>query len=65
MRKVLVILFQQDLHRTLKNDKPNDMMKAELQKISYLACEMIRFCLVKDQKYFLMRKIIASDLWQK
>ena len=29
------------------------------------ACDTIRLCLAKDQKYFVMRETRAKDLWKK
>lgn len=48
-----------------EKDKYENMMEAEWKKINSLASRMIRLYLGKDQKYFVMRKIIISDFWQK
>lgn len=47
-----------------EKDKYENMMQAEWKKINSLTCRMIRLYLGKDQKYFVMRKIIISDFWQ-
>ena len=62
--EVLDVLVQQDLDITLE-DKPKDMDEKEWSKINRQACGTIRLCLVKDQKYFVMKETLAKDLWKK
>lgn len=59
------ILFQQDLHKALENNKYEDMMEAKLTNINHLVCERFTLYLKKDQKYVVIRETIASDFWQK
>ena len=45
-------------------DKPEEMLDKDWDKINRQACGTIRLCLAKDQKYFVMRKMKAKDLWK-
>ncbi|KAM2825409.1 hypothetical protein COP1_035211 [Malus domestica] len=58
------VLAQQDLLAAL-GEKPEAMSKSEWEKLNLWACSSIRLCLAKTQKYFVMREIVASVLWQK
>ncbi|KAA8529158.1 hypothetical protein F0562_034043 [Nyssa sinensis] len=62
--KVLDILGQQKLDITLE-DKPDDIEEKDWAKINRQTCDTIRFCLTKDQKYFVMRKTSVKQLWEK
>ena len=54
--KNLDVLIQQDLDINVEA-KPDDMSEKDWEKLNRQACGTIRLCLVKDQKYFVMKEI--------
>jgi hypothetical protein len=58
------VLVQQELDITLE-DKLEEMSDKDWAKINRQACGTIHLCLAKDQKYFVMRKMKAKELWKK
>ena len=57
------VLIQHELDIALE-DKPEEMLDKDWDKINRQACGSIRLCLAKDQKYFVMREIKAKELWK-
>ena len=55
------LLFQQELNVILE-EKCEFISKKEWVKMNYQACNSIRLCLAKDQKYFVMHETMAKDL---
>ena len=47
------------------DEKPDEIFKKEWIKMNRQACSSIRFCLAKDQKYFVMHETVVKDLWRK
>ncbi|KAG2688152.1 hypothetical protein I3760_09G081400 [Carya illinoinensis] len=59
--EVMDVLIQQELDIALE-ERPDDMTKKNWRKLNTQACSIIRLCLTKEQKYFIMRKINAREL---
>ena len=57
-------MVQQELDTTLE-DKPEGMSNKDWEKINRQACGIIRLCLAKNQKYFVMREMKDKELWKK
>ncbi|KAL7212404.1 hypothetical protein ACSBR2_015149 [Camellia fascicularis] len=55
------VLYQQELDVTMGN-KPSNMNEKEWTQINHQACGMIRLCLVKELKYFIMKETSAKEL---
>jgi hypothetical protein len=62
--EVMNVLAQQELDVTLE-DKPEEMSEANWRKLNSQACGIIRLCLAKDQKYFVMKETMAREMWNK
>lgn len=62
--EVLDVLFQQELDIALE-DKPIEMVEKYWVKINRKACGIIRLCLAKDHKYFVMEETSTKELWKK
>ena len=45
-------------------DKLEEMLDKDWDKINRQACGTIRLCLAKDQKYFVMREMKAKEFWK-
>lgn len=58
------VLAQQELDVALE-ERPTSMSDVDWRRINKMACSMIRLCLAKPQKFFVMRETIAKELWQK
>lgn len=59
--EVLDVLCQQELNRVLEG-KPEDMDEKDWVKLNRQACSSIRLCLLKYQKYFVMKEISKEVL---
>ncbi|KAG2704814.1 hypothetical protein I3760_05G023100 [Carya illinoinensis] len=59
--EVMDVLIQQELDIVLDN-KPDDITEQDWKKLNTQACNTIRLCLTKEQKYFIMRETNAKKL---
>ncbi|KAL8170360.1 hypothetical protein V2J09_022164 [Rumex salicifolius] len=57
-------LCQQDLEEVL-GDKPDDIEEKVWVKMNNRACGIIRSCLAKEIKYFVMNDTSAKEIWRK
>ncbi|KAG6666970.1 hypothetical protein CIPAW_01G068000 [Carya illinoinensis] len=60
--KVVDILIQQELDIALDNRR-DDMTEKDWRKLNTQTCSIIRLCLTKEQKYFVMRETNGKKLW--
>ena len=59
--EVMDVFIQQELDIALE-DKLEEMLDKDWDKINRQACGTIHLCLAKDQKYFVMRETKAKEL---
>ena len=60
---MLDVLCQQELDIALE-EKHDNMDDKEWIKTNRQACGIIRLCLTKDHKYYVIRETLAKKLWE-
>jgi len=62
--KVLDSLFQQGLDIAIEGEKPEEVEEKDWSIINRLACETIRSCLSREQKYAVKNETSTHKLWK-
>jgi len=62
--EVLDSLFQQGLDIAIEEEKPEEVEEKDWSIINRLACETIRSCLSREQKYAVKNETSAHKLWK-